>query len=105
MTPSVSDNLVVASGRIGIGQNVAVSDNGPGKREPRMGLRVRLKARRAGKWVTTLQLFTLVVLLVRPAWIVAAVAVVGAVSVVAVVDYTVAAFRSPHREDVPFQRG
>lgn len=70
-----------------------------------LGLRVRLKARRAGKWVTTLQLFTLVLLLVRPAWILPAVAVVGAASLVAIVDYAVAGLCSPRRQDVPFQEG
>lgn len=54
---------------------------------------VRLPARRPGKWVTALQLGTLVVLLLRPGWLPAALAVVVAVSVVAIVDYTAAGVR------------
>ncbi|MGH7483224.1 MAG: CDP-alcohol phosphatidyltransferase family protein [Longimicrobiales bacterium] len=60
-------------------------------------LPLRLKARMPGKIVTGLQLFALVVLLLRPMLIEPLLVVIGVAAVVAIVDYTLVARRRLRR--------
>lgn len=64
-------------------------------------LPVRFRARRSGKIVTTLQVITAFVVLLRPEWIEGFAIGVGAVALYAIVDYTRAGLDALHRADVP----
>ena len=58
---------------------------------------VEFKARMSGKVVTTLQLFTFVMLLRAPAWVTPCLWLVGVASAVSIVDYTLALWRARAR--------
>lgn len=58
---------------------------------------VEFKARFSGKLVTALQLFTLVCLLRFPAWVTLCLWVVGIMSALSIIDYTVALWRARAR--------
>ena len=58
---------------------------------------VTFQARPAGKIVTVLQLATLALVFIEPAWLNAALVVVGAASLYAIVDYTLALWRARPR--------
>ena len=54
---------------------------------------ITVRARPAGKVVTTLQLATLIAVLLRPDWVSMLVTAVGVIAVIAVVDYTLLLWR------------